>query len=171
MSVRATKLVPLFLEDTLEYAYECESSSNLLLRFGLTPVDTRLQRIAFGENMAIRPIDPTNVSATRETRVKSAQIAVMITAREAGEILAVAPRTIYDLASPCGPIPCYRYSARCIRFDRADLEAYIQAIRCEQVVRAKVDKNTGGPTPAAVKARLAAAGYRASVRPVKHGKT
>jgi len=53
----------------------------------------------------------------------------MMTALEAADILGVALRTMYDLAAPIGPIPCYRMGRRCIRFDEKDLREYLQSCR------------------------------------------
>jgi len=47
----------------------------------------------------------------------------MITAEEAAPILGVAPRTVYDLASPAGPIPCTRIKRR-VTFDLNDALEY-----------------------------------------------
>src|SRR3569833_2163307 len=47
-----------------------------------------------------------------------------ITADEAAAILGVSKRMVYDLAAPHGPIPCARYSAKCVRFESQDVEAY-----------------------------------------------
>lgn len=48
----------------------------------------------------------------------------MLTAEQAALQLGVSKRTMYDLAAPKGPIPCVRYTARCMRFDEQDLEDY-----------------------------------------------
>ena len=57
----------------------------------------------------------------------------MLTAREAAEILGISIRMVYELAAPVGPIPCFRYTSRCLRFDRADIEQYLKSCRIEQV--------------------------------------
>ena len=36
----------------------------------------------------------------------------------------VSARMMYDLAAPNGPIPCTRYSPKCIRFNEQDVESY-----------------------------------------------
>lgn len=53
----------------------------------------------------------------------------MMTALEAAEILGVDRRTMYDLAAPRGPIPCYRMGRRCVRFEETDLQEYLQSCR------------------------------------------
>lgn len=53
----------------------------------------------------------------------------MLTAKEAADLLGVERRTVYDLAAPHGPIPCYRMGKRCIRFTEEDVAEYLQACR------------------------------------------
>ena len=48
----------------------------------------------------------------------------MITAKKAAEMLGLSARKVYDLAAPNGPIPCTRYSEKCIRFNEQDIENY-----------------------------------------------
>lgn len=48
----------------------------------------------------------------------------MITAQEAAKVLGVSARMMYSLAAPNGPIPCSRYSAKCVRFSPEDLDEY-----------------------------------------------
>lgn len=47
-------------------------------------------------------------------------------------MLGVSIRTVYDLAAPGGPIPCYRIG-RTLSFARNDIEAYLQSCRHEPV--------------------------------------
>jgi excisionase family DNA binding protein len=56
----------------------------------------------------------------------------LVSAKEAAALLAVAPRTIYELAAPGGPIPCYRIG-RALRFAIVDLESYMRTCRQEPV--------------------------------------
>jgi hypothetical protein len=41
---------------------------------------------------------------------------------------------MYDLTAPKGPLPCYRYGRKCIRFLEADLLTYQNAHRREQEI-------------------------------------
>jgi hypothetical protein len=52
---------------------------------------------------------------------------ILINAKAAAAMLGVSARMMYDLASPHGPIPCYRMGLKCIRFDPVDLEAFMQS--------------------------------------------
>jgi predicted DNA-binding transcriptional regulator AlpA len=54
----------------------------------------------------------------------------VITAQVAAEILGISTRMLYDLAAPKGPIPCVRYSAKCVRFDPEDIKAYAESCKC-----------------------------------------
>ncbi|MBO9685672.1 MAG: helix-turn-helix domain-containing protein [Mitsuaria chitosanitabida] len=54
----------------------------------------------------------------------------LVDAAEVASLLGVSRRMVYDLAST-GRLRCYRYSARAIRFDLADVEAFRQASRVE----------------------------------------
>jgi excisionase family DNA binding protein len=45
--------------------------------------------------------------------------------REVADFLKLAPGTIYHLVSR-GQLPCVRLSARCVRFRRSDIEAWIE---------------------------------------------
>ena len=95
----------------------------------------------------------------------------MLTAAEVAEILAIDRRTVYDLAAPLGPIPCYRMGRRCIRFERTDIDVYIEHTRAIPLSRPAFDRNAGTPSIAELKARFASAGYKnISVTPVKYKK-
>ena len=50
-------------------------------------------------------------------------------------MLGVSPQTIYDLAAPRGPIPCYRFGKKCIRFDPDDIRKYAAKCCCYPVAR------------------------------------
>lgn len=52
----------------------------------------------------------------------------MLTVQEAADLLRIHKRTMYDLAAPNGPIPCYRMG-RTVRFDQSDIEQYQQSCR------------------------------------------
>lgn len=52
----------------------------------------------------------------------------MLTAEEAAKLLGISKRTIYELAAPAGPIPCYRMG-RTVRFERTDLDEYAKSCR------------------------------------------
>jgi hypothetical protein len=54
----------------------------------------------------------------------------LITVEAAAEILGISKRMMYALAAPHGPIPCIRYTAKCIRFSPDDIKAYIDSCRC-----------------------------------------
>lgn len=56
----------------------------------------------------------------------------LMRAKKAAEMLGVSLRTVYELAAPSGPIPCYRIG-RTLSFARVDLEAYLQSCRHEPV--------------------------------------
>ncbi|WP_332848737.1 helix-turn-helix domain-containing protein [Massilia sp. S19_KUP03_FR1] len=57
----------------------------------------------------------------------------MIAADEVAEMLGISRGAVYDLAAPKGPIPCVRFGRRCIRFNRQDIQAHIEACRQTQV--------------------------------------
>ena len=78
----------------------------------------------------------------------------MVDAAGAAELLGVSRRMVYDLAA-AGRLRCYRYSARAIRFDVADVEAFRQGCRAE------VEKVPAcRPPTARVEAKDASAGLR-----------
>lgn len=56
----------------------------------------------------------------------------LLRAKEAALALGVSLRTVYELAAPAGPIPCYRIG-RTLSLARVDLEAYLQSCRHEPV--------------------------------------
>lgn len=56
----------------------------------------------------------------------------LLRVKDAAALLGVSLRTVYALAAPGGPIPCYRIG-RTLSFARADLEAYLQSCRHEPV--------------------------------------
>jgi excisionase family DNA binding protein len=58
----------------------------------------------------------------------------MLTAKEAAALLGVAPRTMYSLAAPAGPLPCYRVG-RALRFEQTDVFDYKEQCRCVPVQR------------------------------------
>ena len=92
----------------------------------------------------------------------------MLTAAEVAEILAIDRRTVYDLAAPRGPIPCYRMGLRCVRFEREDVDAYIEQTRSVPLSTPAFDRHAGAPTIAELKARYLSAGYKnVSITPVK----
>jgi excisionase family DNA binding protein len=77
----------------------------------------------------------------------------MLSVQEAADLLGINKRTMYSLAAPQGPIPCYRIG-RSVRFERVDIDAYKEAQRCEParpitvrtplpVVRLKASSPTG----------------------------
>lgn len=53
----------------------------------------------------------------------------MLSVKQAAELLGVSLRTMYELAAPNGPIPCYRIG-RAVRYDQSDLESYKKTCRC-----------------------------------------
>jgi predicted DNA-binding transcriptional regulator AlpA len=55
----------------------------------------------------------------------------LITAEVAAGMLGISKRMLYDLAAPNGPIPCIRYSVKCVRFDLVDVRAYADSCKCE----------------------------------------
>jgi len=58
----------------------------------------------------------------------------LLTLDEAAAFLSVSPRTVYELTSARGrkrrehPLPVVRLNAKCLRFDREELEAWIKKI-------------------------------------------
>jgi excisionase family DNA binding protein len=58
----------------------------------------------------------------------------MISAKEASALLGVAPRTMYSLAAPAGPLPCYRVG-RAVRFEEADVMQYKAKCLCAPAPR------------------------------------
>lgn len=78
----------------------------------------------------------------------------MVNAVGAAELLGVSRRMVYDLFAS-GRLCGYRYSARAIRFDLADVEAFRQGCRVE-VVKVPACR----PPTARVEAKDASAGLR-----------
>lgn len=70
-------------------------------------------------------------------------VLTLIRAKEAALAFGVSLRTVYELAAPAGPIPCYRIG-RTLSFARGDIEAYLQSCRHEPVPRPVV--KLGRPT-------------------------
>jgi len=60
----------------------------------------------------------------------------MLTVKQAAALLGVAPRTMYSLAAPAGPLPCYRIG-RALRFEQTDVMAYRERCKCVPVQRAQ----------------------------------
>jgi len=58
----------------------------------------------------------------------------LLTLEEAAELLAVSPRTIYEMTSQRGrarrkhPLPVIRLNSKCLRFREEDLEAWAEKI-------------------------------------------
>jgi excisionase family DNA binding protein len=67
-----------------------------------------------------------------------------MSAGDAARFLGVSARSIYDLAAPGGPIPCYRIGGRIV-FDSAELEAYLQSCRVTPTPRVRVSRLTSTP--------------------------
>jgi excisionase family DNA binding protein len=61
----------------------------------------------------------------------------LITAKEAADIMGISVGAVYDRAAPRGSLPCYRFGGA-LRFDPADVDAYMQSCRCEPVARIKM---------------------------------
>lgn len=63
----------------------------------------------------------------------------MLNVQDAAEMLGIHKRTMYDLAAPNGPIPCYRFGLT-VRFELSDIQNYQQSCRYtstrEQIVGA-----------------------------------
>ncbi|NQU26015.1 MAG: helix-turn-helix domain-containing protein [Candidatus Nealsonbacteria bacterium] len=51
--------------------------------------------------------------------------AFLLTAKQAAEILAVSPRTLWSITQPRGELPCVRIG-RAVRYDPADLRDWIE---------------------------------------------
>lgn len=58
----------------------------------------------------------------------------LVRVKEAAAMLGVSIRTVYELAAPGGPIPCYRVG-RTLSFASADLDAYLQSCRHEPLAK------------------------------------
>jgi len=58
-----------------------------------------------------------------DARSPSPGVAILLRMREAAQVLAVSERTLWTLVAR-GEIPAVRYSRRCVRVRRADLEAW-----------------------------------------------
>jgi len=62
----------------------------------------------------------------------------LLTIAEAAELLAVSPRTIYEMTSHRGrarrehPLPVVRLNSKCLRFRREDLESWVAQIAKEE---------------------------------------
>lgn len=52
-----------------------------------------------------------------------------ITVANAAKILGISLRAAYELAAPKGPIPCYRYGKKCVRFNSTDIREYKESCR------------------------------------------
>ena len=51
---------------------------------------------------------------------------MLLNTRTAAQLLAIGQRTLWELTAPRGPIPAVKIG-RCVRFDRRDLIAFIDA--------------------------------------------
>jgi excisionase family DNA binding protein len=60
----------------------------------------------------------------------------MLTVEEAAALLGVAPRTMYSLAAPAGPLPSYRIG-RSLRFEQTDVVEYKEQCRCVPAQRVR----------------------------------
>jgi len=58
-----------------------------------------------------------------------AEVPDLIKAKEAASILQVPLHHLYAITQE-GKIPCYRYSQRLIKYDRAEVIAYLHSLRC-----------------------------------------
>lgn len=58
-----------------------------------------------------------------------------LTVKAASELLGVAPRTMYSLAAPAGPLPCYRVGRRVI-FERDDILEFKASCRSTVIRKA-----------------------------------
>lgn len=89
----------------------------------------------------------------------------MLTAAQVAKILGVSLGFVYSLAAPVGPLACYRYGVRCIRFAREDLEAYRLSITCNpHPARPAPDLSGGGISSQELRRRFAAMGYNVSIK-------
>lgn len=52
----------------------------------------------------------------------------MLTAKAVAELLGIAVKTVHKLAAPNGPITCYRFGPKTVRFKPADIEAYKKSL-------------------------------------------
>ena len=90
----------------------------------------------------------------------------MITAMEVAKILGISRQAAYNLAAPHGPIPCYRFGPRCMRFDVESVNDYLRSCRCEPLP--KLDLQNRGLNEASITQRFKSAGYdNVSIRPVE----
>ena len=61
----------------------------------------------------------------------------LLTVEEAAAVLKVSPRTIYEMTSCRGrarrehPLPVVRLNAKCLRFRREDIEAWVEKLAKE----------------------------------------
>lgn len=62
---------------------------------------------------------------------------VFITAKEVAAIRGIGTGAVYDRAAPRGPLTCYRFGG-ILRFDPADVDAYMQSCRCEPIDLVKI---------------------------------
>ena len=58
-----------------------------------------------------------------------------IAADEAARLLGISKRAVYDLAAPHGPIPCFRYGAKCVRFNLTDILEYDKSCQHTLIVQ------------------------------------
>jgi excisionase family DNA binding protein len=54
---------------------------------------------------------------------------LLLTAREAAARLAVSEKTLWLMTAPRGTLPCVRVGSRGVRYDPADLRAWIEAAK------------------------------------------
>jgi excisionase family DNA binding protein len=66
-----------------------------------------------------------------QTRTEQAVVPMLLTAREAAKVLAVSERTLFSLTKS-GAIPVVRIGDRGIRYDPADLRAWIDSAKKTQ---------------------------------------
>lgn len=84
----------------------------------------------------------------------------MVGAREAAKILGLSERSIYALAAPAGPIPCYRHG-RAVRFLIGDVLQYREKCRVLPAARTAAG---GKPSLSAVTLDLEACFLAAGVK-------
>jgi len=51
---------------------------------------------------------------------------LLLTRREAAQLLGVSERTLYSISSPRGTVPCVKVTDRTVRYSRAALMAWIE---------------------------------------------
>jgi excisionase family DNA binding protein len=75
--------------------------------------------------------------------VKDQSIVLLLTVSEAAKALAISQRTLWGLTKS-GEIPCVRINGWTVRYDPADLKAWMERQKNQPTPASRIKKITGG---------------------------